>query len=216
MTFLKWRNINACKSCVWFLGCRPREPLDLVFVIDSKSEDDTSVSRLWNLTRDILSRLDLDDDRIQVRFVEECLTPGSTGFDLGEYETKENLMKALDASLHASPSTFSSSAQLLQKMVETFRRDDGVHGNGVARRRVGVYVTDGQSDDIENTVEAAQMAKFTDEVEMITVGVGQKVNPTELRAVASCEVDKHYYALNHHSKAPTIARKISKVLCLGR
>lgn len=170
-----------------------------------------------NLTRDILSRLDLDDDRGEVRIIEECLSPAGTSFDLGEYETKASLLKALDANLHPSPSTTSSTAQLIQKMAEAFRRDGGaLHGKSVAKRRVGIYVTDGQSDDMEETVEAAQRAKFTDDVEIISVGVGHKVNPTELRAVASCEVDRHFYAVNHHSKAPIVARKISKVLCLAR
>lgn len=163
---------------------------------------------MWNLTRDILSKLDLDDDRVQVRFVQEC-GPGTSGLNLGEFDSKESLINALDARIHAPPT---SSAQLIRNMADALSRN----GDGRGRRRVGVYLTDGASDSMEETLAAAQSAKYADDVEVFAIGVGHGTSPTELRAIASCEVERHYYAMNHHSKADAIAKKISKVICLGR
>lgn len=164
---------------------------------------------MWNLTRDILSKLDLDDDRFQVRFVQEC-GPGTGGLNIGEFDSKKSLIDALDARIHAPPT---SSAQLIRNMANALSRNADGRGG---RRRVGVYLTDGASDSIEETLAAAQSAKHSDDVEVFAVGVGHGTSPTELRAIASCEVARHYYAMNHHSKADAIAKRISKVICLGR
>lgn len=216
-------------------GCRPRKPTDLAFIIDSKGGDEASIDRMWNLTREILSNLDLEagsgggDRMIRVRFVQECGS-GTSGLDLGEFESKETLINALDAIIDAAvpPPQPTTSAQLIRNMAEALSRDDGDADDDDSsdrrrsrrrrrRRRLGVYVTDGTSAAaMEETVEAAQAAKHDAGVEIFTVGVGHRTSPTELRAVASCDVARHYYAMNQHSKADAVAKKIAKVICLGR
>lgn len=84
------------------------------------------------------------------------------------------------------------------------------------RKRIGVYLTNGPSGDLEETLEAVQEAKNVHDVEMFTVGLGKDLNPVELRAISSCEVSKHMFTAKSNSKTKELAKQLTKSLCSVR
>ena len=206
------RNSPTQHACI--TGCRPRKPLDIVFAIESKSKLKTLARDVWEVPRGIISELDMDDDAVNVRILHECAAMAD--LEIKQFLDKNALMESLD---NIGPM---SSAQLLEAMAEAIKQDGDHHSNGtengrgVRRRKIGIYVTDGESGDFETTVGAAQRVKFDKDVELFAIGVGHNINPTELRAVASCDVSHHFYSIRGHSKSTAVSRKLGKYLCLGR
>lgn len=190
--------------------CRPNAPLDVVFVVDSKSGDRRGDRRMLEAIRQVVEQVDMDDGQMRVQFVHSC--SGRTDHRISDRSPIAKSLPVDDpADLRGS-----SAPRQTSDLFETMTSKLTVNGKP-GRKRVGVYLTNGPSNgDLERTLEAVQEAKGTHGVEMFTVGLGKDVNPTELRAIASCEVARHAFTLrhqNHHSRSKEILKHLAQSLC---
>lgn len=189
------------------LGCRTRTPIDVAFVFDHKSRHPEFAQDFWILSRAIISELGAEnEDLVSFEFVHKC--HGSACSDQYRYASKTDALRAVDETLL---STRATSPKLIDRMTKSLKANDPQQ-----RHKVGVFMTDSWSDNFRETLGAADRAKYGNGIEMFSVGFGGDVNPTELKAVASCPVDQHHYRKDKPLTAQTakdLAKKISRNIC---
>lgn len=155
--------------------------------------------------RRIVEQVDMSGGQMRVQFVHSCPTAAGRSSPL----TKSLLPSAVDdltgVKVKASPRKTTS--ELFETMTWKLT-ENGRPG----RKRVGVYLTDGQSGDLERTLVAVQAAKNDHGVEMFSVGLGKDVSPVELKAIASCEVSEHSFVLRN-PKTKDILANLARSLC---
>lgn len=190
--------------------CVPKTPLDVVFVVDSKWSDGRGGGghrQLLEVVRRIVEQVDMSGGRMRVQFVHSCPTAAAAG--RSSPLAKSLLPSAVDdltgVKVKASPRKTTS--ELFETMTWKLT-ENGRPG----RKRVGVYLTDGQSGDLERTLVAVQAAKNDHGVEMFSVGLGKDVSPVELKSIASCEVSKHSFVLRN-PKTKDILANLARSLC---
>lgn len=185
--------------------CRPKTPLDVVFIIDPKTRDKRHRRHLLETVRNAVEHIDMDNGQMRVQFVQSC---AKTDRIRNRSTNKLSLLEALN---DAPAPSQGSTADLFHSMTSKLTTN-GKPG----RKRVGVYLTNGPSGDFEETLEAVQQAKNEHDVEMFTIGLGKDLNPVELRAISSCDVSKHMFTARNNSKSKELARQLTKSLCSVR
>jgi hypothetical protein len=83
------------------------------------------------------------------------------------------------------------------------------------RHKVGVFVTDGASGDLEATLREAQNAKLDHGIELFGVGVTGDVNDVEMKAMVSCPPEKHLLFVPNHHKLKDMHRSLARKLCMA-
>jgi hypothetical protein len=149
----------------------------------------------------------MKDDLFRIQFVHECVAVPEMALD--SYTDKSSLMSELKTVIDAPRRT----ASLLRSMSGKIT---SIQNPFEERRKVGVYITDGQAMDSEETAIAAREAKDKFGVDMHVVGVGGRINPTELRSMVSKVDTKHLYMMSHHMKLPKVARHLAKQMCISK
>ncbi len=175
-------------------------------MVDSKSGVESNLRYIWSFIRDVISNLQLREDLINVRFVQQCASVPE--FHQNSYQgNKTGLLRELNARI-ATP----------RKTAELFRSvAEAVSGQPSPdkRRQVAVYITDGSSPDVEETVDAAREVKEKHGVELYGVGVGGRINPIELKQMVRGQSNQRsrLYMMSHHVKLPKVSRHLANELC---
>ena len=190
-------------------ACSPVEPTDLVFVVDEKQGGKTHSNAIWRLIRDVIRDLDLEDDRVKVDFVQDC--PVFSGMRLGQHKDKMSLLDALEGLPHRGRVT----SRLLRDMTSSMLSpaDNALEGG---RRKVAVYITDGTSGDLRDTLQAAQDAKLRHGVRLFGVGLGPEVDPTEMKALVSCHSQEHLFLVPDEEGLGHIRQRLAFGICTVR
>ena len=149
----------------------------------------------------------MDEDMFRIQFVHECVSVPEMSLDA--YNDKSSLMAELKHVIDAPRKT----ASLLRSMSGKIT---AIQDPFAVRRKVGIYVTDGHSMDPTDTAIAAREAKEQYGVDMYVVGVGGRINPTELKTMVSKVDSKHLYMMSHHMKLPKVARHLAKQMCISK
>lgn len=196
--------------CV-FSGCIPKQPLDLAFIVDEKQGGSDYKRKLWKFVRNTVSKLNFEDGDIRISFIRECADVPEV--HLGQFN-KSALLKHLDTVRPQSART----AGLLRAMTKKLGEDETFSDNKIiqdSRHKVGVYITDGESQDLHATLREAQNAKFGNDIELFAVGVTDKVNPVELNALVSCEPEDHLLTVGSHASLNKFYKKLAHKICRG-
>ena len=86
-------------------------------------------------------------------------------------------------------------------------------GGRQSANKVGIVITDGQSNDFNETVQQATQAK-DEGVVLFTLGIGS-INPVELQTVASEPNCTHVNVLSGFSEIDSMLYEIKKAACRG-
>lgn len=155
----------------------------------------------------MVEQVDMSGGRMRVQFVHSCPSAGRfspLAKSLPPSATDDQT--GVKAKVKAPPRKTTS--ELFETMTWKLT-ENGRPG----RKRVGVYLTDGQTGDLERTLVAVQAAKNDHGVEMFSVGLGRDVNPVELKAIASCDVAKHSFVIRHPKAKDNILANLARSLC---
>ena len=191
----------------WFTVCVFDEPTDIVFVVDEKEGGPETMNNIWKFIKDLLHYVDMSNGNVNVKFIYECIDIPDV--QLGSYRNKTALMSALNRLAKHPRST----ADLLQHMSYRLLGSDI---NAIEpHHKVGVYITDGASGNLSATLNEAQTAKLLHNIELFGVGIGKDIDPTELRALVSCEVDKHLHMVIKPEDLDDVVHPVIRELCKG-
>ena len=188
--------------------CVFEEPTDVLFVIDEKKGGPETMKHIWEYIRKLVNKIDMSNGNLKIKFIHECIDVPE--MQLGEYRNKTALLSAL-AHLSGHPR---NTPDLLHLMSQ--RLLDG-HVNSVEpHHKIGIYMTDSASGNLSATLNEAQTAKLLHNIELFGIGIGNHINPTELRALVSCEVDKHLHMVIKPDDLEDVIQPVLEELCKGR
>jgi len=165
---------------------------------------------MQQVARGVIANLKMDDKRVSVRFVNNH--PDLVDIDSRQFVDKDALLTAVESALDATALT---TDKLIDSMTALFTKPTPASWGPERRHRIGIFMTDGPSNDYETTLEAAERAKYSNDVNLFVVGVGREIKAAELRSIASCDNYQRYFAIPDHSKVESVARKISEKLCFS-
>lgn len=191
------------------LVCVITEPTDIAFVIDEKVGGPRTMSKVWRFIKNMLKHVDMTNGNVNIKFIYECVN--IPDIQLGQYKTKADLLAALSRLSHIPRTT----ADLLQTM--THRLHDNELNSVEPHHKIGVYITDGVSGNLSATLTEAQTAKLLHNIELYGVGIlREDMDPTELRALVSCEVDEHLHMVTSASELDQVIDPLVSELCKGK
>ena len=184
--------------------------MDLTFVVDSKKGGSGYTKKIWKFVKNVISNLDTKNGDIRVRFVHDCIRV--PGLHLKHHRgSKSGLLSALESMRATSKST----ADLMKILTNQLTEPEDNFNTILERKKVGVYVTDGESGELEATLREAQNAKLGHGIELYGVGVTDDVNTVELQAMVSCPVEKHLLLVPNHRKLRGMHKSLARKLCVG-
>ncbi|CAI9724609.1 Hypothetical predicted protein [Octopus vulgaris] len=184
--------------------CYP-QPTDVIFVLDtSTSITDQDYRKELGFVSDIVSHL----TTLNPTGVEVGLYTFSDAFKnniiLGQYQDKNSLLAILNGiqPLHGSTNTHLVLEDILSNGFKSSPRQN--------TKRVVVLITDGQSVFQKKTFQAAQ-ALHNAKIEVHTVGVGDNVDPNELRSIASLRNYSHL--VSDFDSLSGVEKNINESIC---
>lgn len=135
-------------------------------------------------------------------------------FDLNTYSTKEQIISAINAVTYGRGGTNTHLA--IEELTRRgFSALSGARSISQGHPRVGILVTDGQSNDPPKTVNASLRAHAAS-ITMFAVGVGeQNIDARELRAIASDPNCFHMMILANFKEFDSLKYAIGKKTCKG-
>ena len=184
---------------------------------------------MWELIRNIINRLVFEDDYVRVSFIRDCAEVPE--MRMSRYYDKDSILDHLDATrpvLERTPGLLRATTNKLSEndldldLENEFDLD--LWENSVLdlpepqrlRHKVAVYITNGESRDLEATLREAQVAKFENDIEIFGVGIGEDVNKVELNALVSCEPEDHLHTVTRHEELRRLYDVIARQLCEGK
>ena len=152
---------------------------------------------------------------MRISFIRECASVPE--MRLSRFHDKNSILDHLDKTrpvLERTPGLLRAATNRLNAS------SDGIHTNLVdsvgERQKIAVYITNGESRDLEGTLREAQYAKHDNDVNIIGVGVGQEVNLVELKALVSCDPEDHLHTAELHRDLHTMSHDIARNICQGK
>ena len=144
---------------------------------------------------------------MRLKIVHELLTVPA--LHLKDKMEKNSLLDALGSMRR----TVRQTPELLRAMTQHLIQPGG---QGEDKRKVAVYITDGESGDLENTLREAQEARLLHDIHLYGIGIGDEVNPTELQGIVGCLIEEHLFQVSSHSKLKKLIKTMAMELCLGK
>ena len=169
---------------------------------------------MMELIRDIVTKLDYDDDYVRVSFIRDCAEVPE--MKMSRYYDKESIMDHIEATrpvLERTPGLLRATTNTLGKHNELW--ENSISEDIKDRHKVAVYITNGESRDLEGTLREAQVAKYENDIEIFAVGIGDEVNLVELNALVSCEPHDHLHTVSRHEDMINVHDLIARQLCEG-
>ena len=173
--------------CTFLEGCGGK-PADVLFLIDSSSSiHRNDFKKEVKFVKAIVSAFDIGPEKASVG-VSTFSDSFQSVFQLNEFTTKENILKALDYVPYLRGGTDTGNA--LKNIRE--------YGFNMARPNVAhilIVITDGLSRDPADTLLQAKLLKESG-VEIFATGVGPFIDKKELRNMASSSKENFEYNFN--------------------
>ena len=181
--------------------------MDITFILDVSGSVESEYEMTINFARAVVQGLDMSVGRSQVAAV-AFSSDVVDFFPLNRYTDKESVLTALYF-FHQLGRTNAQAA--IRKMRNDIFTPSGGDRFGIPN--IAILVSDGNSNvDEFNTIPEANRAKDQD-IEIITVAIGENVNLIELEQVAS-EVDSdHIYRLERTEDIDEVARRLLDYVC---
>ncbi|ELT98504.1 hypothetical protein CAPTEDRAFT_225901 [Capitella teleta] len=191
--------------------CGCREENDIAFIVDVSS----SMSKYTDHIRDFLvdfinGYITVGQNNINIALITYS-NKAKLEFDLAQYysaaEMTEAIMKQL-IPLNGESNTASAFEMLTDQVLRTSR------GLRPAKRQIVVLFSDGNSDDIEDTLEEAAEIKERN-FEIIVVAVGKWVNHIELAEIASDPDDLNVLVVEESHMLGEVANSLRNLICVA-
>ena len=115
--------------------------------------------------------------------------------------------------LERTPGLLRAATNKLTTVHDIFDENDVIAENH--RQKIAVYITNGESRDLEATLREAQFAKHNN-ISIIGVGVGEDINTVELNALVSCHTDKFLHTATTPQELRHLHQKIARNICEGK
>ncbi|KAK3582073.1 hypothetical protein CHS0354_013452 [Potamilus streckersoni] len=180
-------------------------PAELFFLVDASSSIwPVYFMKQLQFVRDVIETFEISPNKTRVGLAtfSDRYHPHIA---LDTFDTKENLQTAVDQVRQEGGGTYT---HLAIEGMRTRGFDKRVVRQGVVQ--IAVVMTDGQSINMKETAKEAQ--KLKDEgVVILSVGIGDKVNQQELRAIASAE--KYLFQVASFDLLDTIKKTVSFKVC---
>lgn len=190
-----------------FSGCHGNEALDLVFVVDSSnslsSDDFTRAKYFMN---NVVDAFNIASDKTRVAVIIYSNTP-HIEFYLNSYLVKSSLKTAI-THLPFRPGTTNTAAALQSAVDHVFA------SSRPGAAKVVITITDGQSNDVISTQHAADNAK-NNGIIMFSVGVGSRIDTTELNTIASSPSCTHVFTVSGYDEIKALKEELIQSSCRG-
>ncbi|KAJ8308221.1 hypothetical protein KUTeg_013095, partial [Tegillarca granosa] len=156
-------------------------PADIVFLLDSSgSETKSNFDKQLDLVKNFANQFQIGPNNVQVGLA-TFSTSVNERIRLNRCRTSQCLASAISAVPYDGGLTYTDSA-LKYARTTAFLSSHGGRPNAI---KVVVVMTDGQSYSRGNTLHEAQLLKNIPGVKVISIGIGSRVDHTELLNIAS-------------------------------
>lgn len=191
---------------------------DICFMMDASgsirfqnpdgSNNDSNWYLLTNFMIDVIENLQIGPDATQVAAIRFSYD-AEVMFNLNNF-TNAAEMVAFIHTIQLVASTTDTQAALRLLMSDVFQATNGARP-GVAK--VGIIVTDGQSNvDSGDTIPAADAAKSAG-VRMFVIGLTNQIDVTELEAMASLPLEDYYFNRTTYALVQTVISQLVWSVC---
>ncbi|CAL1548796.1 unnamed protein product, partial [Lymnaea stagnalis] len=187
------------------------EPLELGIVLDSSvSIRDPDFKACKEFLQNYLQQFDIGSGPRSVRV--SLITYGrgtykQDAFNLTTYSSKDDVINAIGRVPHRKGDYTDTGLGI--RYMDEVQLADGVVRPGVVK--VGLVITDGESQEPEKTRSAAQAAR-ADGIVTFAVGVGKSVKDTELQAIAGDS--KRVVKVGNYDELNTITESLAQMTCI--
>ena len=181
--------------------------MELVFIIDaSGSVTKKNFNKTLSFIQKVVTNLQIASDKTRVAVI-RFSSNAKVAFGLGAHNSVASLTNAMSKIKYTGGGTSTSTALDLARKVVFKNSRKNVP-------KVLVLVTDGRSDNQNQTIIAADKLK-KDAITIFTIGIGY-INNYEIRAIASSPSCTHYYLLKSYQDIDTIITEIQRESCAGK
>lgn len=188
-------------------GCK-NVHYDLVFLLDASSsvgKEDFEKVRQW--VSNLVETFEIGQDKTRVGVVRYSDRP-TTEFDLGRYQTREEIKAAAKNIKYDGGNTNTGDA-LRYINTYSFSKEAGGRPSDRAIKKVAILLTDGRSQDyVLNPATAARKAG----IRIFAVGVGEALKE-ELDEIASEPKSAHVFHVSDYNAIDKIRGKLRRRLC---
>ena len=159
------------------IGCT--SGIDIVFLLDSSgSIGSSNFVTMKNFVNNIVSNFDIGDNKTRIGII-EFSTTSSILLSLGSINNTNQLNTFIDNITYLNSGTRTDLAlNLLPTAFNTSRTSQGIP-------RVAIVLTDGQSNQPQLTITAAQAIHNTTSITVYALGIGSGIDINELNTIAT-------------------------------
>ncbi|WAR31509.1 MATN1-like protein [Mya arenaria] len=191
------------------LGCKTNQQVDLVFVVDTSSSlTANDFTRSIRFLSEVVDGFEISPYNTQVGLVTYSST-ARVEFHLNQHTNNVSLHNAING-VHNVPGATQTDKAIDKAITEVFSSGNGARPGAV---KVMVVITDGNSDDDLNTLDAANKAHAAGVV-TFSVGVGTSIGKTELDNIATDPDCTHAYTVKGYDEIKFLREEIQKATCI--
>ncbi|KAL8559721.1 hypothetical protein ACOMHN_002254 [Nucella lapillus] len=187
-------------------GCLQKA--DVMFVVDSSSSiGKDNFRKLEDYVKDVVQDLNVAPDGVHVALMQYSSYP-SMEFPLDMHTSRFDVLKAIDNVRFMGGGA--NTADALEYM-----RRLGFSPNSGARvgvPRIAIVLTDGSSPNSAQVAVQANNAR-TDNIGLISVGVGPNINTAELQTIASDPDSNNMFTVSDYNNLPSITKQLIDATC---
>ncbi|XP_052788956.1 uncharacterized protein LOC128223687 [Mya arenaria] len=192
------------------LGCKTNQQVDLVFVVDTSSSlTANDFTRSIRFLSEVVDGFEISPYNTQVGLVTYSST-ARVEFHLNQHTNNVSLHNAING-VHNVPGATQTDKAIDKAITEVFSSGNGARPGAV---KVMVVITDGNSDDDLNTLDAANKAHAAGVV-TFSVGVGTSIGKTELDNIATDPDCTHAYTVKGYDEIKFLREEIQKATCIA-
>lgn len=194
-------------------GQAPCKGIDLIFLLDtSRSIWEPDFKRQLQFVENIIDDFKIGPDTHDTRVgVVTFAQTFWTQFYLRTYLDKRRLQTALRYIRHKYGYRTNTAGAL--KFLHSYMFDPRTGGRPDANH-VAIIITDGRSQNKQETLEAAKIAKEKG-IQMFAIGVGQYLDIEELEGIGSEPAEQHVFNVSTFSELEGIKDKLPSNACEG-
>jgi len=197
---LAWSHAEALdKAC-------PFKPADLIFVLDgSGSEGSHNFRKQLEFVSNFTSQFEIGPNNTRVSLLTYA-TDVQNQFFLNQFSTKPEVFSHINRTHYPNGETNTHLALQFVQHTTLARQHDGRNAT-----KIVIVLTDGQSLEPAMTKAAANALKANPLVEVIAIGIGDRVDPNELRAIATDR--NHTFQVSSFDALETIQAELTSETC---
>ena len=191
-----------------FVDCT--EDSDIAFIIDnSGSIGHDNYESAKDFVTSIIEDLNVGEDRTRVALITYSDTANLV-FNLNRYDHRQEIIPAIAELRYANGKT-NTAAALSMATSQVFGNSNY---NRPQFKDIVVLITDGGSNDVEQTVLKATEAKIQG-ITVLVVAVGNWVNRFEVNEVASFPAAQTVFNVRNYNSLPSIRNVLAEAVCDG-